>query len=121
MEPAAEETADLEPETEAATEEAAAEQAEPAAEETADPEPETEAATEEAAAEQVEPAAEETADPEPETKIKQQPGKRSADMTAKEAVNHIAATALENLDGFVADSEVRKTVLAAWEAKKNTK
>ena len=95
--------------------------AEAAAEETADREPETEAATEEAAAEQVEPAAEETANPEPETKIKQQSGKRSADMTAKEAINHIAATALENLDGFVADSEVRKTVLAAWKAKKNTK
>ena len=95
--------------------------AEAAAEETADLEPETEAATEEAAAEQAEPAAEETANPEPETKIKQQSGKRSADMTAKAAVNHIAATALENLDGFVADSEVRKTVLAAWEAKKNTK
>ena len=120
-EAAAEETADLEPETEAATEEAAAEQVEPAAEETADPEPETEAATEESAAEQAEPAAEETANPEPETKIKQQSGKRSADMTAKEAINHIAATALENLDGFVADSEVRKTVLAAWKAKKNTK
>ena len=27
----------------------------------------------------------------------------------------------ENLDGFVADTEVRKTVLAAWKAKKNTK
>ena len=120
-EAAAEETADLEPETEAATEEAATEQVEPAAEETADPEPETEVATEETAAEQMEPAAEKTADPEPETEIKQQSGKRSADMTAKEAVNHIAATALENLDGFVADSEVRKTVLAAWEAKKNTK
>ena len=120
-EAAAEEAADLEPETEAATKEAAAEQVEPAAEETADPEPETEAATEETATQQVGPAAEETADPEPETEIKQQSGKRSADMTAKEAVNHIAATALENLDGFVADSEVRKTVLAAWEAKKNTK
>ena len=95
--------------------------AEAAAEETAGLEPETEAATEEAAAEQAEPAAEETANPEPETKIKQQSGKRSADMTAKEAINHIAATALENLDGFVADSEVRKTVLAAWKAKKNTK
>ena len=95
--------------------------AEAAAEETADLEPETEAATEEAAAEQADPAAEETANPEPETKIKQQSGKRSADMTAKEAINHIAATALENLDGFVADSEVRKTVLAAWKAKKNTK
>ena len=115
VEPAAEETADPETETET---EAAAEQVEPAAEETADPKTETET---EAAAEQVEPAAEETADPKTETEIKQQSGKKSVDMSAKEAVNHIAASALENLDGFVTDSEVRKTVLAAWEAKKNTK
>ena len=125
VEPAAEETTDPEPEveTETATEQEPAKQAEADAEETTDPGPEaeTEAATEEATVEQVEPAAEETTDPEPETEIKQQSGKSSADMTAKEAVNHIAATALENLGGFVADSEVRKTVLAAWEAKKNTK
>lgn len=125
VEPAAEETTDPEPEveTETATEQEPAKQAEADAEETTDPGPEaeTEAATEEATVEQVEPAAEKTTDPEPETEIKQQSGKSSADMTAKEAVNHIAATALENLDGFVADSEVRKTVLAAWEAKKNTK
>ena len=122
---AAEETTGPGPETEteAATEEAAVEQVEPAAEETTDPEPEveTETATEQEPAKQAEADPEETTDPEPETEIKQQSGKSSADMTAKEAVNHIAATALENLDGFVADSEVRKTVLAAWEAKKNTK
>jgi hypothetical protein len=40
-------------------------------------------------------------------------------MTAKEAAQYIAATSLEELDGFVAESEERKTVLAAWEAKKN--
>ena len=110
--------AEIEKEAEETAAEAAAEQVEPAAEETADPKTETET---EAAAEQVEPPAEETADPKTETEIKQQSGKRSADMSAKEAVNHIAASALENLDGFVTDSEVRKTVLAAWEAKKNTK
>ena len=110
--------AEIEKEAEETAAEAAAEQVEPAAEETTDPETETET---EAAAEQVVPATEETADPETETEIKQQSGKRSADMSAKEAVNHIAASALENLDGFVTDSEVRKTVLAAWEAKKNTK
>ena len=87
----------------------------------AEMEKEAEETAAEADAEEADPAAEETANPEPETKIKQQSGKRSADMTAKEAINHIAATALENLDGFVADSEVRKTVLAAWKAKKNTK
>lgn len=44
--------------------------------------------------------------------------KSSADMTAKDAIDHIAATPLEDLEGFVADGETRKTVLAAWEAKK---
>ena len=44
--------------------------------------------------------------------------KSSADMTAKDAADHIAATSLEDLEGFIADGEERKTVLAAWEAKK---
>jgi small subunit ribosomal protein S16 len=44
--------------------------------------------------------------------------KSSADMTAKDAIDHIAATPLEGLEDFVADGETRKTVLAAWEAKK---
>lgn len=44
--------------------------------------------------------------------------KSSADMTAKDAIDHIAATPLEDLEDFVADGETRKTVLAAWEAKK---
>ena len=42
----------------------------------------------------------------------------SKDMTAKDAVNHIAAHSVEELSGFVSDDEDRKTVLAAWEAKK---
>lgn len=44
--------------------------------------------------------------------------KSSADMKAKDAANHIAATPLEDLEGFVANGEERKTVLAAWEEKK---
>ena len=44
--------------------------------------------------------------------------KSSADMTAKDAADHIAATPLEDLEGFVSEGEERKTVLAAWEAKK---
>ena len=39
-------------------------------------------------------------------------------MTAKDAADHIATTSLEDLEGFVAGSEERKTVLAAWKAKK---
>lgn len=39
-------------------------------------------------------------------------------MTAKEAADHISNTDLADLEGFVTDAEERKTVLAAWEAKK---
>lgn len=56
-----------------------------------------------------EPAAEETAD---------EAQKTSVDMTAKEAAEHISSTDLAELEGFVTDAEERKTVLAAWEAKK---
>jgi len=42
----------------------------------------------------------------------------SKDMAAKDAVDHIAAHSVEELSGFVSDDEDRKTVLAAWEAKK---
>ncbi len=44
--------------------------------------------------------------------------KTSTDMGAKEAADYIAATDLADLEGFVTDAEERKTVLAAWEAKK---
>jgi large subunit ribosomal protein L21 len=41
----------------------------------------------------------------------------STDMTAKEAVEHIRNTPLNQLEGFVPDSEERVTVQKAWEAK----
>lgn len=41
----------------------------------------------------------------------------STDMTAKEAISHIRNTPLEELEGFVPDSEDRVTVLDAWESK----
>lgn len=44
-------------------------------------------------------------------------GKVSIDMTAKEAIDHIKNTSLEQLKGFVPDSEDRVTVLKAWESK----
>lgn len=44
--------------------------------------------------------------------------KSSTDMGAKVAVEHIATINLADLEGFVTDSEKRKTVLKAWEAKK---
>lgn len=41
----------------------------------------------------------------------------STDMTAKEAISHIRNTDLEDLKGFVPDSEDRVTVLDAWNSK----
>ena len=43
--------------------------------------------------------------------------KVSTDMTAKEAIDHINNTSLDQLKGFVPDSEERVTVLRAWEDK----
>lgn len=41
----------------------------------------------------------------------------SVDMTAKEAIEHINNTPLDELKGFVPESEDRVTVLRAWESK----
>lgn len=41
----------------------------------------------------------------------------STDMTAKEAIDHIENTPLDQLQGFVPDSEDRVTVQRAWEDK----
>lgn len=41
----------------------------------------------------------------------------SDSMSAKEAAAHIEATPAEELEGFLSESESRKSVLAAWEAK----
>lgn len=97
-------------------------------EETASPnaEAETEEKTEEStgvASEEVESTTAEEATPveqpeETNAETEEPSVKSSADMTAKDAADHIAATSLEDLEGFVADGEERKTVLAAWEAKK---
>ncbi|MDR9416004.1 MAG: 30S ribosomal protein S16, partial [Gracilimonas sp.] len=43
--------------------------------------------------------------------------KVSTDMTAKEAIDHIEETDLDELKGFVPDDEDRVTVQRAWESK----
>ena len=86
--------------------------------------PAEEEATEEAPAEvEVEAASDEA--PEVEAEIVEESAEApeatsasSKDMTAKEAVGHIAAHSVEELEGFITSDEERKTVLAAWEAKK---
>lgn len=104
-EPATEEVVEEAPANEPAAEEVVEEATteEPAAEEVTEEAPAEEEVTEEAPAE--EPAAEEVS-------------KTSLDMSAKDAAEHIASTDLADLEGFVTDAEERKTVLAAWEAKK---
>lgn len=96
---------DVQETTEEAVEEPVAEEEAPAEEVEAVEETPAEVVEETAE----EPAAEETAD---------EAQKTSVDMTAKEAAEHISSTDLAELEGFVTDAEERKTVLAAWEAKK---
>jgi len=119
---------EAEAKAEVATEETPSEEETVVAEETASPdaEAEVEEKTEEsteAVSEEVESTTTEDAAPveqpeetSAETEVKSV--KSSADMTAKDAADHIAATPLEDLEGFVSEGEERKTVLAAWEAKK---
>ncbi|MCR9133091.1 MAG: 30S ribosomal protein S16 [bacterium] len=112
--PAAEEV------VEETTEEAAAEEEttedEAPAEEEAKEEPKEEAPVEEAPAEETK--EEEVAEEPAEEAKEEEAAKTSVDMTAKEAADHISNTDLADLDGFVTEAEERKTVLAAWEAKK---
>jgi len=115
---------EVEAKAEVITEEASSEDDAVATEETASPnaEAETEEKTE-VASEEVESTTAEEATPveqpeETNAETEEPSVKSSADMTAKDAADHIAATSLEDLEGFVADGEERKTVLAAWEAKK---
>ena len=51
-----------------------------------------------------------------ETKAKDS-GQVSTDLLAKEAIDHIENTPLEELQGFITDDEDRVTVLRAWETK----
>jgi len=119
---------EVEAKAEVITEENSSEDDAVETEETAGPnaEAETEEKTEEStevASEEVESTTAEGATPveqpeETNAETEEPSVKSSADMTAKDAADHIAATSLEDLEGFVADGEERKTVLAAWEAKK---
>lgn len=43
--------------------------------------------------------------------------KKSGDMTAKESVEYIEKTSVEELSDFLSDGEERKSVLAAWNEK----
>ncbi len=112
-----EDSAEAEEQTEAAEEAEEETQAaeETAGEETADEAPsgEDEAEEEKEAGAETEESGEETKEEEPAAEAAQ----TSGDMTAKEAIDHIRNTDLENLKGFVTDDEERKTVLAAWESK----
>lgn len=115
---------EVEAKAEVITEETSSEDDAVETEETAGPnaEAETEEKTE-VASEEVESTTAEEATPveqsdETSAETEEPSVKSSADMTAKDAADHIAATSLEDLEGFVADGEERKTVLAAWEAKK---
>jgi small subunit ribosomal protein S16 len=119
---------EAEAKAEVATEETPSEEETVVAEETASPdaEAEVEEKTEEsteAVSEEVESPTTEDAAPveqpeETSAETEVESVKSSADMTAKDAADHIAATPLEDLEGFVSEGEERKTVLAAWEAKK---
>ena len=123
----AEEASDVTPEAEVTSEEASVETVE---ESGATEEEATEEATEatddseEAPAEvEVEAASDEAPEVEAETveesaEAPEATSASSKDMTAKEAVGHIAAHSVEELEGFITSDEERKTVLAAWEAKK---
>ncbi len=112
VEEAAVEAVEETPAEEPAAEEEAVEEA-PAEEPVAVEEVVEEAPAEEPAA--VEEAVEEAPAEEP---AATDVAKTSTDMGAKEAAEYIAATNLADLEGFVTDAEERKTVLAAWEAKK---
>lgn len=129
---ATEEVAEEAPEEEATaevdTEEAAKEAAEAVEENVAEAteEPATEEVVEEAAEETQEeeaPAEEETAAEAEEEEKAEEPAEEEAsaqtstDMTAKEAIDHIRNTELDELKGFVTDDEDRKTVREAWDSK----
>ena len=126
----AEEASDVAPEAEVTSEEASVETVEEsgATEEKATEEAteatETTDDSEEAPAEvEVEAASDEAPEVEAETveesaEAPEATSASSKDMTAKEAVGHIAAHSVEELEGFITSDEERKTVLAAWEAKK---
>lgn len=60
---------------------------------------------------------EETSSQETKTEKPEQGAKVSTDMTAKEAIEHINNTDIEDLKGFISADEDRVTVQRAWESK----
>jgi small subunit ribosomal protein S16 len=123
----AQEAGDVAPEAEVTSEEASIETVEESSATEEDGTEETTEATddsEEAPAEvEVEAASDEAPEAEAESveesaEATEETSASSKDMTAKEAVDHIAAHSVEELEGFITSDEERKTVLAAWEAKK---
>jgi len=129
-EPVAEEAA--ENTEEVATEEPAKEEVAEVAKEEEPKVEEPEAAAEVKEEKAVEPVAEEPAkaevveeakEEEPKAEVKEEKaadaGQTSADMTAKDAADHIKNADLADLEGFVTDDESRKTVLSAWESKQS--
>tara|TARA_Y100001935_G_scaffold1014_1_gene859 strand:+ start:59623 stop:60474 length:852 start_codon:yes stop_codon:yes gene_type:complete len=123
---AEEEAEETTEEAEAPAEEEVAKEAAEAVEENvaeATEEPATEEVVEEAAEETEEEAPAEAEEAAPEEEVAEEAteessdAKTSSDLTAKEAIDHINSTDLKDLEGFVAEGEDRKTVLAAWESK----
>ena len=113
-------------EAETAEEEATEEDAEPEAADAKEAaeaveeniaEADEEPAVEEAEEETKDEAPEEEEADEKEDKKEETSGQVSTEMTAKEAIDHINDTDLEDLKGFVPDDEDRVTVQRAWESK----
>ncbi|WP_428235710.1 30S ribosomal protein S16 [Gracilimonas sp.] len=122
-EAAEEETTEAEAEAEEEAADEAEEETEAKEEAPAEDEAETEEDSAEAAEEETEEAAEEeTKDEEPAEEEKEEAeesssDKVSTDMNAKEAIDHINNTDLDDLKGFVPEDEDRVTVQRAWESK----
>ncbi|WP_020403417.1 30S ribosomal protein S16 [Gracilimonas tropica] len=112
--------AETEETTEAEAEEETSDEAETAEEtqeeEAKEEEPEEEKA-EEAAEEETKDEAPAEEKEEKEEKKEATSGQVSTDMTAKEAIDHINDTDLDDLKGFVPEDEDRVTVQRAWESK----
>ncbi|MBO6584809.1 MAG: 30S ribosomal protein S16 [Gracilimonas sp.] len=122
-EAAEEETTEAEAEAKEEAADEAEEKTEAKEEAPAEDEAETEEDSAEAAEEETEEAAEEeTKDEEPAEEEKEEAeeatsDKVSTDMNAKEAIDHINNTDLDDLKGFVPEDEDRVTVQRAWESK----
>lgn len=123
---AEEETAEIEVEEPQETEEEQVEAEAEGDEETEDESAEEEVETKEEQAEETQEEVKAEGSPTPEAseteetseeETEAEDGQTSTDMLAKEAIEHIENTSLEDLKGFVTDDEDRVTVQRAWEEK----